>query len=326
MEPLTHLPVLGDRNYAPRAGGSDCIICTNEKLEKSGLEILHITEGLSYHPQKQIVRILINLIFYHKGNTPTRFRVIHRGKTTASLQKFAFDDPNDPRSAILSQLCNKRLKKSSDNHERVIFHKRVNCFGIDPKGIEVSLAGPGGCFEKTSEEIILTSEIEDPRENIPFSSYLIPPLDVREIKPNETAICTIKLEIAGETYMHLVGNGSDISVDGHRRLMRDIETYDLPDQYNKAFEELYFSKVKPKKAIIQPHEYDIVIFQKLGQSIVLKSGSISTIPVRLTDEELSEKVLWYFGEGCEFCLRFAYPSEIITQQQQIKKEVLAPYG
>jgi len=321
MGALRHLSVLGKGDSLPTGGLSDCIICAKEDPRQSGPNIFHVMEALSFHPNEQTVKMYINVISNHEGDTPVRYRVIHRCKTTAYLRKFTFDDPDDPRPAILSELYADRFKNNPDDPQTAIFHRRVNCFGIDPNGVIVSLAGPGRCFEEIGDEVPLDSEIEDLREDVPFTSYLIPPLEAPEIKPGETAICTLKLEIARETYKKLVGVGSDISVDSYARLMRDIETYDLPGSGNKKFEELYRTNIKAKGAIIKPLEYDIVIFQEIGQSIKLKSGSISTTPVRLSDESLSEKVLSFYGEGSEFCLRFAYPAEVITEQKRILREM-----
>lgn len=328
MGSLTHLPVpvLGKRTYWPKVEGGDCVICAKEEPKQSGLKILHITEGLSYHPGEQTVRVYINLISKHEGDAPVRFRVIHRYNTVARLKKFRLIDPHDRRPEILSKILAERLTEVPDNPEVVIFHKRVNCFGTDPNGVEVSLAGPGRCLEQIDDQP-LDSEIEEPREDVPFSSYLIPPLGARKIEPGETAICTLELEMTGHTYEKRIKDGSDISVDSYARLMRDIKTYDLPRQGNDKFKELYNTKIEPKSksAIIPPDEYDIIIFQEeLGQSVELKSGSISITPVRLPDEALSGKALLFYGEGSEFSLRFAYPAEVIAEQRRILQEASVP--
>lgn len=323
MRSLKRLLILGKRGSSLRRGYSDCIICTKEDPKRSKLKILHITEGLSFHPNEQTVKMYINIITKNEGNTPATFRVLHRCKTSACLQKFIFAEPEDQRPELLSKLYMNQIKKNPDNPDSVIFHKRINCFGTDPKGIEVSRSGLGRCFEQLGNNILLTPEIEDPRAIVPFTSYLIPPGDAG-IRPNETAICTLKLEITGSTYMKLVGDGSNISVDSYARLKRDIKTYDLPGEGNDAYQTLYEEKVKPENMIIEPREYDIVIFQKIGQSVELRSGSISTTPTKPLDKDFLEKVLSFYGEGSEFCLRFAYPTEVVTEQRRIMGEVVVP--
>ncbi|MHC4478765.1 MAG: hypothetical protein ACYTEL_24295 [Planctomycetota bacterium] len=294
------------------------MICGKEAPEQSGLTIIHVTEGLSFYPDRQTVKMHVVIISKHEGKKDARYRVIHRGKTTAQLKKFTLKDPENEWLRLLGTVFRDRVKEKPGDSDKVICHRRVNCFGIDARGIEVSVAGPGRCFDKPGDAIPLSPEIEDPRQHVPFTSYVIPPLDATAIQPGETAICTVDLEISGPTYTRLVGVGSDISVDGYARLMRDIETYDLPGEGNEKYEELYHNTVKAKNMIIEPREYDIVIFQSIGQAVELKSGSISTSPARLPDEALSGKVLSFYGEGSEFCLRFAYPPEIVAEQRKIQ--------
>lgn len=289
---------------------ADCVICTREEPNQTGLEILHITEGMSFHPKEETARVHLDIISRNSGDLPLRYRVIHPGKTKASLQKFAFEGTEDPRIGILASLYADRIKSDDKTPETIQFYKRVNCLGIDSDCTKVSPAGPKGCFEEGVNKIQLSPEIEDAQqEDTPFTSYIIPPLEKLAILPGETDICTIKLEMSNTSYRRLVGDGNRISVDSYARLMRAIEAYDLSTKPNDPLRNLYRTHVKAEGAIIEPNEYDIVVFQELGQAMELESGNIRITPVPFTNVEPSSKVLWFFGQsGGEFCLNLAYPS------------------
>jgi hypothetical protein len=300
---------------------SDCVIFAKEKPSDTGVEILHVSEGISYHPDDHCVKIHFTIISRNSGTKPVRFRVIHRGKTTACLQKFSFSDTGDPRRKILSSLFDKWIKKNPDDDETVFFHKRVNCVGVDPEPVIVSLSGPGRCFEKMElQQLPLTPEIQEMYGHPSFSSYLIPPRDYSEMKPDEITIWTMKLKIEEESYLRFVNDGSEINVNSYTRLMRDIETYDLPNEKNKQLIRLYEDFISSKNSTIEPTEYDIVIFQQLGQSLILRSNSISATPVCPSPSISEKEAICFFGQPKEFSLRLSYPENVIKKQ----KELLQP--
>ena len=111
-------------------------------------------------------------------------------------------------------------------------------------------------------------------------------------------------------------DGSEITVDSYTRLMRDIETYDLPYEKNVGLKRLYEKSIAVKEAVIEPTEYDIAIFQSIGQELILQSGSISATPIHVPS--VSEKeALCFLGQPREFCLRFSYPEEVVKEQQAL---------
>lgn len=294
----------------------DCLIFTNENPGEKGICILHITEGISYYPDEQCVNILFDIILYNRHKEPRRCRIIHPGKTSAYIQRFNFIDSNDPRKEILSRLFSKRIKENFEKTDTINFHKRINCVGIDQDFIKVSRSGPGGCFEN-DERIPLRAEIEDDREYCAFTSYLLPPV----AKEEGATICTVQLEFSGESYRQLINDGSNISVESYVYLKSDLQRYALPFEDNDAIRDLYEEKIKPESSIIEPKEYDIVVFQKLGQKVNLSFGSISA-PQMMTENIQPEEAICFLGKPKDFCLRFSYPDEVVAKQRSILSNML----
>lgn len=301
--------------------GADCVIFTNAEPCRGGLQILHVTEGLSYHPDKQEVCIHLDIFCKNTGTKAERLRIIHRGKVEAYLQRFAFSNDDDKCIDIMKRLFYERIRPNQENEQSILFNKRVNCLGIDPEAITVSLSGPGDCFEKIQQPVKLVPEVSDRRQDAAFTSYLIPPPPLQPIQPSEVSVFTMKLSIQGSTYARLVGDGSEISVDSYTRLMRDIETYDLPLEANIKLKRLYEKNVEDNEAVIEPVEYDIVIFQSIGQKLILQSNSISATPIQIPS--VSEKeALCFLGQPKEFCLKFSYPDEVVAKQRSILSNML----
>lgn len=305
-------------------GGSDCVIITEEEPGPTGIRILHAIESLAYRPHggDQKVLIWVDFVLVHEGTKPARIRIVHRGKTGASLVKFSLGGGNDPRQRILRELYADWIEPTSDG--KLDFYERVNCYGRAPTPIRLSTAGPGDCFADGQVEMPLTAEIESPHPYQAYSSYLIPPRASRKkIQPGEKVIWRVRIDIAGESYRHLVRDGSEISVDSYTRLLRDIENVDLPNEKDERLIEHFHSKIQRDSAVICPKAYDIVIFQQeeIGQPVELKSGSISITPARI-GKELAGKVLWFLGQPDEFYLKFRYPEHVIAQERRrIKKEL-----
>jgi hypothetical protein len=299
--------------FRPSAtGSSDCIICAREYPEEAGkedskeprLEVLQVIEGLAYHPEVPTVEIVFIFVVQNSRPGPSRLRVVHRGGVDSSLQPFTLES-NLPQDRILRGLYADRIKRNDDVPGTIRFYKRINCLGRDLEPVVVSLAGPGSCFSRSKDAISLTPEVSDAAENPAYTSYLIPPADYDPMPAEERCIFTLCTTLHKETYERLVTDR--FSVDSYTRLKRDIETQDLPhaDQRAKDFYDRY---IRPEHAIIAPQAYDIVIFQKLGGPVEVKSESIRITAGRPANGELSDEVLWFFGqpEDEEFLLILSY--------------------
>jgi len=285
-------------------GNSDCVICVKEHpaKEKAGLEVLQVIEGLAYHPEVPTVEIVFIFVVQNSGLSPTRLRVVHRGGVDSSFQPFTLES-NLPRDGILRELYADRIKRNDDVPGTIRFHKRINCLGLDPEPLEVSLAGPGSCFSRSKDAISLTSEVMDAGESPAYTSYLIPPTDHDPMPAGECCIFTLCSTLHRETYKRLVKDR--FSVDSYTRLKRDIETQDWPNADEKA-KDFYNKHIRPQDAVIAPQAYDIVIFQNLGHPVEVKSESIRITPGRPANQELSDQVLWFFGQPEEFFLILGY--------------------
>ena len=300
--------------------GSDCIVCAKDN-EGTNIEILHITEGLSFHPSQETVKVLFNVLLKNYDNKPGRFRFLHKGGTKVTLNKFVFSDQLDPRTNVISHLYQERMQMEPDIENSLRFYKRINCLGVDQNYLLVSLNGPGNCFNGNSDSIPLLPEIDSLPKNPLYTSYLVPSLDSNPIEPGETSICTIKLELSKESYATLVADGSDLSVDSYKRIKRDIEGGLLHQQSGLRIEQHYNTFFKPKKTTLIPKEYDIVIFNEIGQRVEYKSGSINATPVPMKGNSLEEKVLWYYGQPDEFCLKLSYPEQVIKEYRARKCDI-----
>jgi len=287
--------------------GSDCVICTKGEPTQSGLRILQVTEALSFHPGAWTVDILLDFVYKHDGDDPVTLRVIHRGSTTATLHQFSLEATEDERHKILLALYAGRFKKGEPLSNTIYFHPRVNCYGVDPEGIPVSILGPGKCFQGIDDGYELSPEIGGAGTDPMFTSYLLPPRGSQPIPPGESGVFRLRLKIGQETYRRLVGDGTNFSVDSYTRLMRNMEAYDLAHA-DLRIRSLYLTRVKPPGATIEPEAYDIVVFNGsgLGQPVIVKSGSISITPATPTEKHLKKKVLWFLGQPGEFYLKLGY--------------------
>ena len=119
----------------------------------------------------------------------------------------------------------------------------------------------------------------------------------------EKSVFTVSATINPKTYERLVGDR--FSVDSYTRLKRDIEADDLNGADERTVD-FYNANIRPDKAVIAPQAYDIVIFQKLGHPVQVKSESIKITPGHPANEQLAKEVLWFFGQPEEFFLNLSY--------------------
>jgi len=311
--PTSHKRVLApSRLSGPTCGSSDCIIVAKERPSQKGPRILQVIESLSYRPEERTVVILIDIISEHDCDVPVRYRVVHRGGVAGVLRRFLLHD-EDPRQRILTQLYAKRMTQHPTDEDLILFHPRTNCMGYQREGVEVSLAGPGRCFDQLPVESQLRPEhgVISPDGSPPvFTSFLIPPEGTPAICGEERSICRLELRIHPQTYDHLVGTAGGFSVDSYDGLVRDIE-YDLQVMGTDDLKDFFCRAIKPAKALLLPKAYDIVVFQEIGQRIEVDSGSISICPAPESEigTELRDKVLWFFGQTEEFYLSLRYQSD-----------------
>jgi len=290
-------------SYAEQSQAADCIICTRERPSRADLRILQVIEGLTYQPGVPTARILLDIISEHRGRTPIRYRVIHRGKTKATLRKYSLE-ATTPEQRLLNRTYQERLEPNPKDPDSILFHQRTNCSDISPEGLVISLAGPGSCFTQLGASLDLSPELGERGPDPVFTSYIIPPQESEAIQPRERAICRLELELGERTYERLVRDGSGFSVDSHKRLMRDIEAYELEDA-PEELRDLYKGTVQRKDCLLAPEKYDIVVFQNLGRRVRVRPSSFNVTPGPLPDRALKEEVLWFFGND-EFYLELEY--------------------
>jgi len=299
-------------------GAADCVICTRESAAAESPEILQIIEGLSYHPEIPTVRILLLFIVKNRGASVARFRIVHRGGVTATLEPFSFQ-PTEERRQLINKLYANRITASGDDSAAAHFFQRVNCLWIDHEPINVSLNGPGECFRTQKEPITLVPDSPQCDEPPAFTSYMIPPAELEGIAPGECTAFIVTLELTRESYARLVDH--TFSVDSYARLMRDIETCDIT-KAGKETRDFYDTHIRSRDMVIAPMTYDIVIFQDLGERVDVRSGSINITPVRSEDRALADRVLWFFGHPDEFYLVLSYSSRMPAKKMQVLQAVV----
>jgi hypothetical protein len=295
---------------------TDCVIFTTDPPSRRGLKVLQVIERLTYYREEEKVDIVLDVFTKHDGDKPLRYRVVHRGWATATLHAFQVGKTGDEKQRIFSQLYADRINKNPSDPQTLLFFPRVNCFGTSQEATTVSLLGPGGCFEQLEDGITLDPEIPT-GPGAAFTSFLLPPPGCSEIMPGECAVCRITLSLPKETYRRFVAS-DQFTVESYSRLLRCIETYDL-QHADKAQVDLYDRSMRSREAVIKPERYDIVIHQHPGGVVVAERGSTSITPARIHDEQLAEKVLWFFGEPAEFNLKLRFRKNGSASQKQIKK-------
>jgi hypothetical protein len=280
------------RHVVPASTGrSDCVICAKENPKDPPLNIIQVIEGLLYNTAAHIVRVLLWFIVENTSDKAVRFRVIHRGAVTGQLRPFPFR-PRNPRDKILRQLYSRRFCTDDNDPFNLSFYRRVNCTGLDPDPLRLSLGG-------TRRAKRLRPEIPIGRGHAPFTSFLTP-----EVHPGEPSIWLLDLKLQRATYDRLVGDHG-FSVDSYARIKRDILTYELSgiSPHSKFFDR----HIAPDDLIVVPMAYDIAIFQDLGTPVAVEYDSMYVTPVRPVDDFLASRVLWFLGESAdEFFLSLKY--------------------
>ena len=299
------------RAYGSAAG--DCAIFTKETPKQCGPKIVQVIESISYHPSDRTVRILFDIVTRHTGKEPVRFRLVHRGRTEASLHRLPAG-AEDPRQEVLNGLYVDRIKFDEAKPNTMLLHQRNNGVGYQPEPIEVSLSGPGAIFDKTAGPITLKAEIESEEADPMFMSYIIPP-DPLAIQPGETAVCRVELALVGKSYERFVEDPPSFSVECDSRLMADMEAFEL-DRSEGKLRELYIKNIQPKNCILSPQAYDVVVFQGVGgcARVSLQRSSFGYTPGPVPSAELAKRAVWCFGDP-GFYLEFLYaerPSGVIV--------------
>jgi len=295
---------------------TDCVIFTTDPPSRRGLRVLQVVERLTYYREKEKVDIVLDVFTKHEGDKPLRYRIVHRGWVTATLQAFRVGKQGDERQKVFSQLYADRINRNPSDPQTVLFFPRVNCFGTSQRATTVSLLGPGRCFEQLDNGTTLNPEIPT-GPGAAFTSFLLPPPGCNEIMPGECAVCRIALSLPGETYRRFVVSDR-FTVESYSRLLRCIETYDL-QHADEAQIDLYETSMRSRDAVIKPERYDIVIHQHPGGEVVAEGGSISITPARIRDEQLAKKVLWFFGEPTEFNLKLRFRKTGSASRDRRKK-------
>jgi hypothetical protein len=283
--------------YQTSKCASDCVICTKEAPDSPGVKIEQVIEGLVYHRRGKRGEILLLFLIHNPNRNPTAFRIVHRGNVSAELRPFSFSFESEALETIKS-LYSERIREKKGDPQTALFHKRINCLSASLEPVEASLLGPSRCFENGHRSIPLDRDF--PASSAPsFSSFLVPALD-----PGERVLFTVSIDMDINPY--LPDDPPFFSVDSYTRLVRDILAYDVPNATPQG-RDLFLRSIEPKQYHLAPDAYDIVIFQQLGDPVVVSSESICIVRVRPDNEELAAKVLWFFGKPVdEFYMVLSY--------------------
>ena len=296
--------------------GGDCIVCMAEKPDGSPLEVIQVIEGIAHHREDERIDLPFLMVVHNSHRTEAaRLRVVHRASVTASLRRFRFHasqssavegwEGRDPRHKqmmdTLRALYAGRLHENPDEPGTALFWGRMNCLGVHQKAIKLSLNGPDGCFGDTDE---LSLPPEFPQEETPsYCSFLLPP-----VAPRQTELFVLWLTLEGKSYRRLIGDSGIFTVDSCTRLLRQIKAFDLEVASAKG-RDFYYQYIEPKKSLISPAAYDVVILQgEMGDPIAVEDGSICILQVQPEIEHLARQVLWFFGQPDEFYLILRYES------------------
>ncbi|MFC1763621.1 hypothetical protein ACFL6U_16275 [Planctomycetota bacterium] len=297
-EERTCLSAPTQRRHCSNAG-SDCIILTSEYPQGPSLVARQVIEGLRYIAEEKRVEITLIIELENPHSIAARARVVHRGDISGWIEPFTFES-EEPALRLLSRLYSDRIVCDPNGEGTVLFYPRVNCLAVSHKPIEVSLKGPSGCFANGQRHLEL--EPESPRGLHPsFTSFLLPP-----VEPDRKELFVLNLRLESTTYEYLLEQRPWFSVSSYTRLLSDIAAFDV-EFASKESRILFNSNIAPNNAHLVPEAYDIIIFQALGNAVEVMDGSVCILPVRHSDKELAEKVLWFYGNPVsEFYLELCY--------------------
>jgi len=309
--------------------GGDCIVCIKKSPKDDDLKIIQIVEGMAHHRNEQRVEMPILMVVHNPHDKPLEMRVVHRAFVEVSLKRFYPSENPQPRDSwerrdpkkkplmdVLRDLYAGRLRGIQGNPEAALFHQRVNFLGSKQEANMLSLKGPDDCFADKDErnlepefdrEVLWDQQPIDSsgkKREPSYCSYLLPAIAARK-----TELFVLWLTLKGTSYQRLIGDSGTFTVDSDARLLRQIRAFDLKNASVDG-KKTYKKYIEPEGSILTPTAYDIVVFQgKLGDSIVVATGSICILQVQPKKESLAKQVLWFYGQPEEFYLVLRYGSE-----------------